>query len=812
MNRSKLLRFTALFFAFMLCFTLLSRTADQASIAVVSVKKPENMVISHRVTATGKIVQNQELAVTTQPDQRVTSIAVSEGQRVEKGDLLFEIDLDLLEEKILDQKQEMQKQELTLKDARSQKSVSEQQKANEQAQAAESYSLAANRAGVQLSRASEELQRAKKELSEFRKNSKNSGGIDGTVEESLERDCEERAQDYIQAEQELTTLQWQIENDVNAALQKAQNGATLTPNEVVHTQAADSDDIIMDVEDVSGVPGNTSEEPFFDQTYGSSKSNSFFSDPASDSGIQSSGSAGLIDSIEPMQDLNIQSYGSMDQGLDSDIQDFGSADVDIDNGIQSSGSADLGIDSGTQSSGSADVGIDSGIQSSGSADLGIDSGIQSSGSADVGIDSGIQNSGSAGLGLDSSIQSSGSSELGLDSGMQGGNITDPGSDIILQEPEIINLDSDDSTSNLGFDTDLNTDSDGGTNPDANSGSKDDSNSGSGPGSDSPASVTQADLDKIEQSVRDSYSQELKAAREKVETAKADKEKAERALAEYQQERLAASSSQNAQTEQQLIDNVRAAQNNYQDAAIAANEAAVTGGRAVASAGIPNASNSADEMYQISYDQMELQLKKLEALKKEKGKVCAPASGLVTKINITTGEKTTDTTAILMADLSKGYRFTAEITKEQEKYIGTGDLVTLTGNNKKELKEQPVESVAADETNEEMYHITVQVPDDAFEIGMTVNLEFLKKSQNYNTCVPLSALHLDDKNQTYVLVPQEYDSVMGTEIKARKTSVTVLEKNESYAALAEGGISSQAPVIVSSDKTVDEGSRVRISSE
>ena len=216
------------------------------------------------------------------------------------------------------------------------------------------------------------------------------------------------------------------------------------------------------------------------------------------------------------------------------------------------------------------------------------------------------------------------------------------------------------------------------------------------------------------------------------------------------------------------------------------------------------------MQEITYEQMELSLEKLEKLKKNGGKVYAPADGLVMKINIQTGEKTPDTTAILMADLAKGYRFTAEITKEQEKYIGTGDLVALSGaNGKLKLEELPVESVSADEKDESIYRVTVQVPEDTFEIGMTAEMNFTKKSEAYPVTVPLSALHLDEKNQPYVLVPEEYDSIMGTEIKARKVSVTVLEQNESYAALAEGAVVSTQDVIISSDKAVDEGSRVRL---
>ena len=323
-------------------------------------------------------------------------------------------------------------------------------------------------------------------------------------------------------------------------------------------------------------------------------------------------------------------------------------------------------------------------------------------------------------------------------------------------------------------------------------------------------VTQEELNQIEQSVRGSYREALAAAQRRVEEALAEKEAAEAALIAYQQERMAAGNADEAAAERQLIANVQAAQQAYEDAAIAANQAAVTSGRAVTAAGIPNASNSSDRLNEITYEQMELSLKKLEKLKKENGKVYADADGLVMKINIQTGEKTSDTTAVLMADLTKGYRFTADITKEQEKYIGTGDLVTLSGGNGKlKLEELAVESVTADETDENIYHVIVQIPENTFEIGMTAAMDFVKKSQAYPVTVPLSALHLDDKNQAYVLVPEEYDSIMGTETKARKVSVTVQEKNESYAALAEGPLGSDQKVITGSDKAVDDGSRIRI---
>ncbi|MDD3797518.1 MAG: hypothetical protein PHE06_16435, partial [Lachnospiraceae bacterium] len=87
MNRGKLGKIAVLFLAVMLLFTVLSRAADQAGVAVVTTEKPENKMITHDVKATGKVVQKQNQAVVTEPDQRVKAIYVSQGQQVKKGEL-----------------------------------------------------------------------------------------------------------------------------------------------------------------------------------------------------------------------------------------------------------------------------------------------------------------------------------------------------------------------------------------------------------------------------------------------------------------------------------------------------------------------------------------------------------------------------------------------------------------------------------------------------------------------------------------------------------------------------------------------------
>lgn len=648
MNRSRLIRITAAFFAVMLCFTILSRAADQAGIAAVHVQKPESRMILHTVAAAGKVVQNREVAIVTEPDERVVEIAVEKGQKVAKGDLLFRIDTELLQEKILNQRQEIEKQKLQLGDVGSQQDVRAAQKANDQASAAEQYSLSTKKAQVQVSRAKRDLDAAKQALTDYRKkNGNGSTATDNTVEETLQNALEEKTAAYLDAQKELTALQWRIENAVNTALNET--GAQLVKNGMCVTQAAEEEPLIL-------------EEPEGELE-----------------------DAGAVDS--PEQDTK-QTDGESAQDIDIIIEP-----------------SDQEVNTGSEPS-------------------------------------------------DSSVISS----------------AIPGVSDTAQPSTPSHSDADDGVASPVPDREL-----------------------------------------TEQQVRDTYAQELDAATKKVETAKKEKEAAEQALMQYQQEQLTAADASGKEQERQLLAAVQTAGDAYEDAVLAANEAAVTAGRAVAAAGISDASDSTLAVGEITVEQMELQLEKLERLLEADGRVCAPSDGLITEIAVNIGERTADTPAVRMADLTKGYRFTAELTKEQETYIGAGDEVTLTDSRRNQLEQLTVESVAADGENEGVYEISVPLPDDTLELGAAAVLDYSSPSQTYAICVPLAALHLDERNQPYVLTYDEQDSVLGKELRARKVSVNILDQNESYAALADGSISSQDEVIVSADKAVDDGSRIRLES-
>ena len=310
---------------------------------------------------------------------------------------------------------------------------------------------------------------------------------------------------------------------------------------------------------------------------------------------------------------------------------------------------------------------------------------------------------------------------------------------------------------------------------------------------------------IEASVRASYAGRLSAAQASVQQAQQAVTDADAELEAFCQRQ----SSGATLTEQDYLDAVEQAQEVYDDAVAALESTKTTYGRAVSSANLPASTSNSAQIGQITYDQMKMELEKLEALQEAEGKILSPTDGIVTKCNVQTGEKTTDTTAILLADLGQGCKFSGLATEEDSQYIGVGDKVLLQTSNGKAYKDLPVTTFSTTEEPGGGYRLTVQIPSGNLALGANVNLSFTKKSQPYSCCVPLSALRLDKRNQTYVLVVQQVISVMGTELQAKKVNVTVLEQNETMVALAEGTLGSKDKVIVGSDKTIDIGSRVRV---
>lgn len=106
-------RVLVVFMAVMLICTVLSKIADSLTIAKVETQKPKSMKISSEIKASGQVEKNRELAVVTQPDILVESVAVQNGDVVQEGDLLAQLDLHDLQSRMEDIGMQINNYELT---------------------------------------------------------------------------------------------------------------------------------------------------------------------------------------------------------------------------------------------------------------------------------------------------------------------------------------------------------------------------------------------------------------------------------------------------------------------------------------------------------------------------------------------------------------------------------------------------------------------------------------------------------------------------------------------------------------------------
>lgn len=158
-----------IFLGFMAVCTMLAKGIYRAGLPRVTVTAPQRKSISHIVEAAGTVKQGQEYGVYVEQGLRVATIVVREGETVEAGAPLFQIDLNDLT-KIIDEK-ELNIEKLTAQQKETASATGqEQQKENlTVARSQQDYQKALRDAELMLSRKRLLLTEAQKALDDYKK-------------------------------------------------------------------------------------------------------------------------------------------------------------------------------------------------------------------------------------------------------------------------------------------------------------------------------------------------------------------------------------------------------------------------------------------------------------------------------------------------------------------------------------------------------------------------------------------------------------------------------------------------------------------
>ena len=229
-------------------------------------------------------------------------------------------------------------------------------------------------------------------------------------------------------------------------------------------------------------------------------------------------------------------------------------------------------------------------------------------------------------------------------------------------------------------------------------------------------------------------------------------------------------------------------------------------RAVEDAGLSADIDHTQEINAISLEQFQKQLEKLKTLKQQNGEITAPSFGIITKVCVETGQKTTDTAAVVMSDEQSGLFFTTTTDSKNREYLSVGDNATITGVG----KETSDCSIVSLETSKDGSSIKVSIAmqGDDFLPGESAQMTATRKSESYDYLVPVTAVW-QENNKAYVLLLETENTVLGEQYIARKAEVQILDKNSSYAAVSGNSLSADCQIITDSDRTVGNGDVVRM---
>lgn len=153
-----------LFFSVMAGLTILSRIADSFMIPQAAVGPSEEMELKYPVEIEGRVGTEGEQAVYCRENLRIGAVLVEKNDIVEKGDLLFSIDMEDLTSKMEQTEQEIRKCELQIADLENayQEQVNLQNQSLSRAK--EDYNAALNMTEKEVDTAYVEMENARSEL------------------------------------------------------------------------------------------------------------------------------------------------------------------------------------------------------------------------------------------------------------------------------------------------------------------------------------------------------------------------------------------------------------------------------------------------------------------------------------------------------------------------------------------------------------------------------------------------------------------------------------------------------------------------
>ena len=255
----------------------------------------------------------------------------------------------------------------------------------------------------------------------------------------------------------------------------------------------------------------------------------------------------------------------------------------------------------------------------------------------------------------------------------------------------------------------------------------------------------------------------------------------------------------------LEENVQRAKESYNDASYTREVTLRQRLREIANAETTSKADSTAMLYELDIKQAKKQIERLHAIKQQKGEIKAENDGIISKIQIEVGSRTSDTAALLLTDALRPCQFKFSITKEEGKYVHLNDTVELKLNGQSTATEATVDYLT--ENTQGGYDILCMLPENMGQPGLSGTVQKAVQGEYHELALPVEAV-FEERDTFYIYTLYEKEGILGSEYYAEKIKVQVKDQNDRYAAIEAGTISKDTKVITYSTEELKQGQSVR----
>lgn len=261
-----------------------------------------------------------------------------------------------------------------------------------------------------------------------------------------------------------------------------------------------------------------------------------------------------------------------------------------------------------------------------------------------------------------------------------------------------------------------------------------------------------------------------------------------------------------QQEQALRDAVQEAAYGEADAKRDRDQAIKAAERGVEDILFPEGSDSALSVSQMNLAALKEELEPFTRILNEEGIIKSNMAGTVTDIFVSAGGRVPDGAAVLLTDDTLPCQFKVFLDKEQKKYIGVGDSVSVKLDGGSSL-ETTVDYFMESQTIPGSFEVTIELPQNMGIPGLSGKIIYSKQGEKFECCISPEAVYRTD-TRSYVYVLRSREGILGEEYYVEEVTVKVIDQNDTWVAIESSALDKESKIITSADQEIHKGDVVR----